>query len=64
MKISLNGQPREIPASDVAALVAELGFTKNSVLVERNGTALRPEEWTLPLAPDDRIELLRIVAGG
>ena len=64
MKISLNGQPREIPASDVAALVAELGFAKGTVLVERNGTALRPEEWTQPLAPDDRIELLRIVAGG
>ena len=64
MKISLNGQPREIPASDVAALVAELGFAKGTVLVERNGTALRPEDWTQPLAPDDRIELLRIVAGG
>ena len=64
MKISLNGQSREVTASDVAALVAELGFTKNTVLVERNGTALHHEEWTQPLAPDDRIELLRIVAGG
>lgn len=64
MKIFLNGQPREITSSDVTTLVMELGFAKGTVLVERNGTALRPEEWTQPLAPDDRIELLRIVAGG
>ena len=64
MKIFLNGQPHEITAGDIAALVAELGFTKGTVLVERNDTALRHEEWTQPLAPDDRIELLRIVAGG
>ena len=64
MKIFLNGQPREVTANDIAELVAELGFVKGTVLVERNGTALRPEEWTQPLAPDDRIELLRIVAGG
>ena len=64
MKIFLNDQSREVAAGDIAALVAELGFTKGTVLVERNGTALRHDEWTQPLAPDDRIELLRIVAGG
>ena len=64
MKIFLNGQPREIAANDVASLVAELGFAKGTVLIERNGTALRPDEWTQPLAPNDQIELLRIVAGG
>lgn len=64
MKIFLNGHPREIISSDITTLVMELGFAKGTVLIERNGTALRPEEWTQPLAPDDHIELLRIVAGG
>ena len=33
--------------------------------IEHNGTALRPAEWTeRPLAAGDRIELLRIAAGG
>ena len=64
MKIFLNGQTSETTAGDVAALVAELGFAKGTVLVERNGVALRAEEWAQPLADGDRIELLRIVAGG
>ena len=64
-KITLNGQPRETAAHDVAALVAELGFAKGTVLVEHNGTALRPAEWTERVLKDgDRIELLRLAAGG
>ena len=63
--IRIHGQPRKIAASDIAALVAELGFAKGTVLVEHNGTALRPDEWPArTLADGDRIELLRLVAGG
>ena len=64
-KITVNGQPRETAAHDIAALVAELGFVKGAVLVEHNGTALRPAEWTERLLNEgDTIELLRLAAGG
>ena len=63
--ITVNGQPRDTAAHDIAALVAELGFAPGTVLVEHNGTALRPAEWTdRPLQAGDRIELLRLAAGG
>ena len=61
----LNGKPRETAAPDVAALVAELGFVKGAVLVEHNGTALRPAEWAgRSLDEGDSVELLRLAAGG
>ena len=64
-RITVNGQPRDTSADDIAALIAELDFTKGAVLVEHNGIALRPGEWTeRTLASDDRIELLRLAAGG
>ena len=62
--IVLNGQSRSTGAETIAALVAELGFVKGTVLVELNGTALRHEEWSGPLRDGDVVELLRIVAGG
>ncbi len=64
-KITVNGHPRETTAPDIAALVAELGFVKGAVLVEHNGTALRPAEWTeRALSDGDSVELLRLAAGG
>ncbi len=64
-KITVNGQPRETAAADIVALVAELGFAKGTVLVEHNGTALRPAEWKVrALQTGDRIELMRLAAGG
>ena len=64
-KITLNGQPRDTAAHHIAALAEELGFAKGTVLVEHNGTALRPAEWTERVLKDgDRIELLRLAAGG
>ncbi len=64
-RIIVNGQPRDTTATDLAALVAELGFAAGTVLVEHNGTALRPAEWPdCVLGEKDRVELLRIAAGG
>jgi sulfur carrier protein len=65
MQIQVNGTTREIAATHIDALVAELGFSPGTVLVEHNGTALRPDEWGgAALRDSDRVELLRIVAGG
>ena len=64
-RITVNGQSRDVAAHDVAALVAELGFVKGAVLVEHNGIALRPAEWTERALNDgDTIEILRLAAGG
>ncbi|MEQ1852691.1 MAG: sulfur carrier protein ThiS [Chthoniobacteraceae bacterium] len=64
-RVLINGAPRETTASTVADLVAELGFAKGMVLVEHNGIALQPDEWSgLPVAAGDRVELMRMVAGG
>ena len=64
MTVTLNGTPTETSATTVAELVTELSFVRGTVLVELNGTALRPDEWSRELATGDSVELLRIVAGG
>ena len=66
MTITLNGEPREIlRARNVAELIDELELPAPAILAEHNGLALRRDEWPArPLAEGDRIELVRIVAGG
>ena len=66
MIVTVNGEAREVArAKDVAALIEELGLPAPAILVEHNGLALRREEWAgRVLAEGDRIELVRIVAGG
>ncbi len=66
MKIVLNGEAREIARSEnIADLIAELGLPGAVTLVEHNGLALRREEWPeRSLADADRVEIVRIVAGG
>jgi len=66
VKIVLNGAPHEITsASHIGELVEELGLPAPVVLVEHNGLALRRDEWPQrPVAEGDRVEIIRIVAGG
>ena len=65
MQITVNGTAHETNAATVEALVAELGLKRGMVLVEHNGLALRPDEWAgAILGAADRLEILRIVAGG
>ncbi len=66
MTLLINGDPRPIVrATTVAELIAELGLPAPATLVEHNGLALRREEWPARILADgDRIELVRIVAGG
>ena len=66
MTITVNGEERRVAAgSNVATLLAELGLGDRPVLVERNGAALFPREFAAAvLAPGDRLEIIRIVAGG
>jgi sulfur carrier protein len=66
MKVWINGEPVETNgATNVAELAAHYGLQPNTVLIEHNAIALRQREWTgQPLAEGDRIEFVRVVAGG
>lgn len=66
MTVSVNGERRELArARTVAELVDELGLPAPALLIEHNGVALVRSEWmTTVLADGDRIELLRVTAGG
>ena len=66
MTIAINGEHRKVErAGNVAELIEELALPALATLVEHNGLALRREEWNArALAEGDRIELVRIVAGG
>jgi thiamine biosynthesis protein ThiS len=66
VKLFINGEAREIEAAkNIAELIATLGLPAPAMLVEHNGTALHREEWAArTLSQDDRVEIVRIVAGG
>ncbi len=65
MKLRLNGQERGVNATNVEALVGELGLPLAAALVEHNGAALLRSEWAeTGLQEGDRLEIIRMVAGG
>jgi sulfur carrier protein len=66
MKVWVNGEPAEINgAANIAELAARFGFQPNTVLIEHNATALHQREWSeRKLMEGDRIEFVRVVAGG
>ena len=66
MTILLNGEPVETRgAKNVSELVEAYGLPAATVLVEHNGFALHRREWIdRSLCEGDRIELVRVVAGG
>ncbi len=66
MNVSLNGEPAETRgASNIAELVERYQLPPSSILIEHNGLALHRHEWLeRSLAEGDRIEFIRVVAGG
>ena len=66
MTISLNGEKTDARgAATVAELVERYQLPPQSVLIEHNGRALHRHEWPQrPLAENDRVEFIRVVAGG
>ena len=66
ISIELNGERRTVPAGlTLPGLLEHLGLPSRGVLVEHNGTALLRDEWpAVRLADGDRLEILRVVAGG
>jgi thiamine biosynthesis protein ThiS len=66
MHLLINGQPTQVPDSchDVERLLAHLSLGY-PVLVELNGLALFPREFSTSQIQDgDKLELMRMVAGG
>jgi thiamine biosynthesis protein ThiS len=66
MKIILNGQARSVrEPTTISTLVRELSLTPATLLIEHNGLALHREEWnSRALRDGDRVEFIRVVAGG
>ena len=66
MKISLNGESVDArDAKTIAELIDFYQLPPQSILVEHNGLALHRHEWPdCLLAEGDRIEFVRVVAGG
>ena len=66
MQILLNGKEAETKgAENVAELVDRYQMQPQAVLIEHNGVALHRHEWDQrALAEGDRVEIIRVVAGG
>ena len=66
MMISLNGETIDTrDAKTIEELFRRYDLPPQSILIEHNGLALHRREWPeQPLAEGDRIEFVRVVAGG
>lgn len=66
MKVSVNGQDRELPAgTTVAKLLEELNIVPERVVVEVNLTILkRAQQPTTILSEGDQVEIVHFVGGG
>ena len=66
MKLQLNGETREFPASlTVAELLAAIGLAERRVAVEVNQAIVpRGRHATQPLAEGDRVEIIQAIGGG
>ena len=66
MTISLNGETVDTrEAKTIAELIDRYQLPPQSILVEHNGLAVHRHEWAeQSLAEGDRVELIRVVAGG
>jgi len=66
MTISLNGERVDArEAKTVAELIDRYQLPPQSILVEHNGLAVHRHEWAeRSIAEGDRVELIRVVAGG
>ena len=65
MRIQVNGEPLEVAAATVLALVEELGLDVRKVAVERNLEIVpRSLHGATAIMDGDRIEVVQFVGGG
>lgn len=66
MKVTINGEPREIPSGlNVVSLLSHLGIKAERVAIERNLDVLPRERWVkTEVAAGDSFEIVHFVGGG
>lgn len=66
MKVVVNGQAKELEAGTrLTAMLEDMGLDRRFLVVEYNGSPLPREELDrVVLEDEDRLELVRPVAGG
>jgi thiamine biosynthesis protein ThiS len=66
MKILINGEDRDLPASaTLTTLVDDLGMKSDRVAVELNRNIVPRDQWSATtLAEGDRLEIVHFVGGG
>ncbi len=65
VRLTINGEPREITAVTVARLVGELGLDPRKVAVERNLEIVPKSQFdATALSEGDRIEIVHFIGGG
>jgi thiamine biosynthesis protein ThiS len=65
VKLTINGEEREVAAATVLALLQELGLDPAFTVVERNAELVdRASYGAAVLAEGDTLELVRLVGGG
>jgi sulfur carrier protein len=66
MQIFLNGETVDAgEAKTIAELINHYQLPPQSILVEHNGAAVHRHDWAeRPLSEGDRVEFIRVVAGG
>ncbi len=65
MKLTINGEAREVAAETIWGLLEELGLHPQGTVVERNREIVDREAYRdTRLAEGDILELVRLVGGG
>ena len=67
MKLSVNGEPRELPVSidTLAALLELLHYRMPVFVVALNGVTVEPADYAgCPVAEGDSVEVYNLISGG
>jgi sulfur carrier protein len=63
--LTINGEPKNTRSDQILEVLLELSLPAPLMLVEHNGIALHRSEWRdISLRDGDRLELMRVAAGG
>jgi len=63
--LTINGESKDLVSTSLEEMIAELSLPAPLLLVEHNGKALHRSEWpSITLAEGDRLELMKVAAGG
>ena len=65
MKLTINGEEKDVTAANVAELVAQLGMKPDRVAIELNREIVPRDGWRATALRDgDKLEIVHFVGGG